>query len=275
LIPSDTRNLGNIFKQYFEIIPALSQTLKNEVYRVRHQVYCEDLKFEPERPDRYEIDEHDPYSLHLLMRSIKTNEFIGCTRLVRPRPEDPYYPLPFEITCADTLDRPIVDPAKLPRHSIAEVSRLAVIAGYRRRKGEVNNVINISDEDFGTPTQPRFPYIPIGLYLSTIELARLNGIDTLFVLTEERLASHFGKLGFGLQFIGGQVEHHGKRIPSMMNVSGIIEGMRSILRPLYRTIAADIRDALHTGTDIADDSKQTIAERQNADGAPVIPPGVS
>ena len=238
-------NLGNTFKQHFEIIPAFSEALKKEVYRVRHQVYCEDLKFEPERSDRYETDEHDSYSLHLLMRSVKTDEFIGCTRLVRPRTAEPHQPLPFEIACADTLDKTIVDPAKLPRSSIAEVSRLAIIARYRRRKGEARSEISISDEDFGTSTQPRFPYIPIGLYLGTTELARLNGIDTLFVLTEERLASHFGKLGFQLQFIGNPVEHHGERIPSMMSVSRIIEGMRPMLRPLYDTIATDIRDAFH------------------------------
>lgn len=233
-------NLGSIFKQYFEIVPALSTALKDEVYRVRHEVYCEDLKFEQVRSDGRETDEHDPYSLHLLMRNVKTNEFVGCTRIVRPRPEDTHYLLPFEKTCAATLDRSIVDPAKLPRHSIAEVSRLAVIAGYRRRKGESTSAVGISGEDFGTPKQPRFPFIPIGLYLGTTELARLNGIDTVFVLTEERLASHFGKLGFNLQYIGSPVEHHGERIPSMMSVSATIRNMRSNLQSLYRTIAADI-----------------------------------
>lgn len=240
----DTPNLGNIFKQYFEIVPAFSDTLKDEVYRVRHQVYCEDLEYEPTRSDKRETDEHDPYSLHLLMRSVKTNEFVGCTRIVRYRPEDPHYPLPFETTCATTLDRSIVDPARLSRHSIAEVSRLAVIASYRRRKGERNSTIGISSEDFGTSNQPRFPFIPIGLYLGTTELARLHGIDTVFVLTEERLASHFGKLGFNLQYIGSPIEHHGTRVPSMMSVSATISNMRINLLPLYGTIAADIERGL-------------------------------
>jgi N-acyl amino acid synthase of PEP-CTERM/exosortase system len=233
-------DLGSAFKQYFEIVPAFSDTLKDEVYRVRHQVYCEDLKFEPVRSSGRETDEYDPNSLHLLIRSVKTNEFVGCTRIIRPFPDDPSHQLPFEKTCAALLNRSIVDPAKLPRHRIAEISRLAVVASYRRRKGEENSAVGISSEDFGTPQLPRFPYLPIGLYLGTTELARRYGIDTLFVLTEDRLASHFSKLGVKLQVIGDPVEHHGKRTPSMMGVNAIINDIRNIIRPLYHTIVADI-----------------------------------
>lgn len=234
-------NLGHAFKQYFEIVPALSNALKDEVYRLRHQVYCEDLQFEPVRADCRETDEYDHYSLHFLLRSIQMEEFIGCARIVRPRPENLSYPLPFEITCSDILNRSIIDPGTLPRQSIAEVSRLAVISRYRRRKGEANKALGISDEDFGISQLPRFPYIPIGLYLSTFELARLNKIDTLFILTEKRLADHFSKLGFTLQNIGSSIEHHGERIPSMMSVSDTLNNMRPNLRPLYHTIAADIK----------------------------------
>jgi N-acyl amino acid synthase of PEP-CTERM/exosortase system len=250
-------DLGSTFRQYFEIVPALSDVLKDEVYRIRHQVYCEDLKFEPAKSDKRETDEYDLHSLHLLIRSVKTNEFIGCTRIIRPLPDDPSYPLPFEKACATLLDRSIVDPATLSRFKIAEVSRLAVISDYRRRKGEANSPVGISRGDFGTLELPRFPYISIGLYLGTTELARRYGIDTLFVLTEERLASHFGKLGVKLQFIGDPVEHHGKRTPSMMSVNGIIKDIRNIIRPLYNSIAADIEK--YFAQEHKDDSGAAVA----------------
>lgn len=264
MFSSQKFNLGNAFKQYFEIIPAFSDALKNEVFRVRHQVYCEDLKFEPARSDRREIDEHDSNSLHLLMRSVRTNEFVGCTRIVQTRPEDPRYKLPFEETCANVLDRSIVDPAKLPRYNVAEVSRLAVVASYRRRKGEENSPVSISTDDFGAQMQSRFPFIPIGLYLGTTELARLHGIETVFVLTEERLARHFSKLGFNLQVIGGPIEHHGKRVPSMMSVNGTIRNMRANLRPLYRTIAADIERHLPGNRCTPVDLDQQSVKKLNA-----------
>lgn len=237
-------NLGEGFKKYFEIVPATTDELRDHVFRIRHNVYCEELKFEPERPNRRETDEYDPHSLHCLIRHTPSGEFAGCTRLVLARPSDPGYPLPFERTCEETIDRAKIDPRKVPRHTIAEVSRLAVVSRFRRRKGEEKSAAPVSDDSFGTKDQPRFPYIPVGLYLGTIEMAALHGIDTLFVLTEPRLANHFSKLGVKVQQIGRPIEHRGTRVPSMMSVSGILSNLNFVLRPLYKVVAADVRASL-------------------------------
>jgi hypothetical protein len=53
----------------------------------------------------------------------------------------------------------------------ADVSRLAVISSYRRRKGEAGRPLVISDGDFKTSRSRRFPYIPISLYLATFAMA--------------------------------------------------------------------------------------------------------
>jgi N-acyl amino acid synthase of PEP-CTERM/exosortase system len=244
MFSQETAHLGNSFKQYFEIVPALTEELKYEAYRVRHSVYCDDLQFELSRPDNFETDEYDIHALHLLIRDIRNNVFIGCARVIRPSSDDADKPLPFEKACVNTLDRSIVDPLKLPRNKIAEVSRLAVVASFRRRKGEANNPINVSEEDYSERPVPRFPYIPLGLYLGTVELARVHNIEMLFMLTEERLASHFSRLGARLQLIGSPVEHRGIRFPSMISISDIICNMRPIFQPLYQIIAEDIKQAL-------------------------------
>lgn len=237
----DRFNLGHGFRKYFRVQAASTEALRDDVYRIRHEVYCEELKFEPERPDRRETDDYDRHSLHCLIRtSTEPDNLVGCTRLVLTNPEDRTGLLPFERTCAATLDRSIVDPMKLQRERIAEVSRLAVRAYYRRRRGETNTAATISDEDFGTQTQPRFPYIPIGLYLGAVALAHRNNIDTLFVLTEPRLASHFAKLGVDIRQIGGAVEHRGARVPSMMDVQSIIKNMRFLVKPMWRVILEEI-----------------------------------
>ncbi len=242
-------NLGNGFQRYFQIVPATNEVLRSNVYRIRHEVYCEDLHFEPLRDDHRETDEFDAQSIHCLIRTIGTpSEWVGCTRLVLTNPADPEALLPFERTCAATLDRSIVDPAKLPRARIAEVSRLAVRAHYRRRKGEVRTMAPIHTTDFGFGDHPRFPYIPIGLYLGAVALAARNGIDNLFVLTEPRLAAHFDKLGVNVRQIGKPLEHHGVRVPSMMDVQNIMQCMRPILRPIWRIIQAEIEHSYTQAT---------------------------
>lgn len=240
----ESRHLGTSFRQYFKIVPALTEELKREAYRVRHSVYCEDLQFEFSRPNKFETDEYDAHSLHLLIHSVRNNTFIGCTRIVRPPPDSSDRRLPFEKICNVTLDRSIMDSARLSTGKIGEVSRLAVIAAFRRRKGEKSHAINIAEEDFSTGPMMRFPYIPLGLYIGTIELARIHDIKVLFMLTEERLASHFSRLGAQLESIGTPIEHHGLRFPSMVETSSTISNMRPIFHPLYQTIAEDIQAGL-------------------------------
>ena len=245
MFPFHIRDLGATFKRYFEIVPALTGELREHVYRIRHQVYCEELKYEPVRADGREVDEYDEQALHILIRSIKTGEFIGCTRLIPCREEDPHYPLPFERTCAATLDRSIVDPQSMRRDKIAEVSRLAVISKYRLRRDEHKSAISMNDESFGNELLPRFPYIPVSLYLATTELASLLGIQSMFVLTETKLANHFARLGVKISRIGGPVEHRGVRVPSVLDVQGILEGLNFIMRPLHAVIAREVRQGVH------------------------------
>lgn len=238
-------NLADGFSKYFSIDAAVTAAQRDAVFNIRHQVYCEDLKFEPERPDHKEIDEHDANSLHCLLRTASpTPAPVGCTRLVCAREDASDYLLPFERTCAQTLDRTIIDPARLPRERIGEVSRLAVVAAFRRRRGEARQVFGLDRKDYGAPFQPRFPYVPISLYLGVVALAARNQIDTLFLLTEPRLATHFARLGVDIRQIGQPVMHRGMRIPSMIDVPTLIKGLRPFLHPLWELIYA----AMEPGT---------------------------
>jgi len=62
-------SLGDSFKSYFEIVPALDEELVNDVYFIRHEVYARDLGFEPVREDQRETDEYDSHSVHCLVRT--------------------------------------------------------------------------------------------------------------------------------------------------------------------------------------------------------------
>lgn len=240
----DLTDLGAGFRRLFELLPALDDESRETVFRIRHGVYCEDLGFEPVREDGMERDEYDRHSLHCLLRTASEDKTpVGCVRIVLPRPEDPSFPFPFERTCAETFDRSLFDPTGIARERMTEVSRLAVLARFRRRKGEENQPVVLPDEAFGTPGQPRFPFIPVGLYLGAIALSLYHGIDHLFMLTEPRLAAHFSKLGFVMERIGGAVEHRGTRVPSLLRAPETVAALRPALRQMYTVIDASIRNA--------------------------------
>ncbi|HEX5128031.1 MAG TPA: PEP-CTERM/exosortase system-associated acyltransferase [Rhodocyclaceae bacterium] len=234
-------SLGEGFKKYFEVVHATDEATRNCVYRIRHEVYCEDLQYEPLNAEGKESDGFDHHSLHCLLRkSDSAHDLVGCSRLVLAQQDGEDFELPFERVCVDSIDRAIVDPARLPRKRIAEVSRLAVRGPYRKRKNERNTSLSINRDDFGTAEQPRFPYIPVGLYLGTLAIAHRREIDTLFVLTEPRLATHFARIGVKIVPIGSPIEHHGLRLPSVMHVPEIVSELRTFIRPIWTAINEQI-----------------------------------
>jgi N-acyl amino acid synthase of PEP-CTERM/exosortase system len=240
---TESGDLGTRFQQFFELLPAFDDASLDQVFRIRHDVYCRDLAWEPIRPDGRETDEFDRHAFHCLLRR-RGGDPVGCTRLIVCRPEDPSSPLPLEEACHDVIDRRIVDPSRMPRHQIGEVSRLAVVSGFRQRKGEASNPSPISEADFQAQgPKSRFPFIPVSLYLGATAIARHVGIEHVFVLTEPRLASHFARIGFDIRAVGGPIEHRGTRVPSLLSSSKVVEGMRPLIRPLYEVIERAVEQA--------------------------------
>jgi N-acyl amino acid synthase of PEP-CTERM/exosortase system len=238
-------NLAKGFKKYFDVAPAVTPDLQAQAYRIRHRVYCEELAYEPVRPDRCERDQYDDRADHILIRSLKADRFVACARVVRVNPADPSSQLPLERSCATAIDRTIVDPDRLNRARIGEISRLAIVPEFRRRRGERNAAVVVSEADFGSVDLPRFPYIQVALYYGTIALAKRLGVDTIFILTEPRLAGHFHKLGARPRPIGAPIEHRGQRIPSVMTVAETEQNLPRSVRPLYDLLC----DAVWTGFD--------------------------
>jgi len=236
---------GDRFNRYFKIAPALCDKVRNEIFQIRHDVYAREFGFEPVRPDQRETDRYDRHSLHCIVKTADAQrQPVGCARVVMSNPEAPDAPLPFEIACKDSLDRSIIDPSRLPRGRIAEVSRLAVMSSFRRRKGETSSAsVSLADQDFGGVETARFPNIPLSLYIAAVLMAQRQGIEYLFVLTEPRLSKHFAKLGVNIMPIGAAIDFRGTRVPSVMRVPDIYPGLRSLIRPIWHAIDQQLTDA--------------------------------
>lgn len=256
---SSGANLGTRFEDLFEFTLALDEPSVENVYRIRHDVYCRELGWEAVRQDGLEMDDYDRHSIHCLLRKRETGELVGCSRLVLARPEDPSFPLPFELSCRDAIHRDLFDPARLPRHDVGEVSRLAVMSEFRHRQGETGKPVAVGEGDFESRGgQPRFPFIPMSLYLGAAAAARQLSVENVFVLTEPRLASHFVRIGFDIHPVGDEIEHRGVRLPSVLSSSKVVGNLRPLIQPLYAVIERLVSRSLEAHPDALERLRPTL-----------------
>jgi N-acyl amino acid synthase of PEP-CTERM/exosortase system len=235
--------LRDSFQKWFEIVPARTEALKDEAYRLRHGVYCEDLAFEPRRSDQREMDAFDAQSSHLLVRHRKSQQFVGCVRLVHLPLENPLEPLPLERVCGDCLSSEAIPADPHRRQYIAEVSRLAIARQFRRRRGEAKQAAPLAETDYRGGPVLRFPYILTGLYLGVVATAALQDLRTLFMLTEPRLADHLRTLGIPIVQIGPEIEHRGVRVPSSIEVQPMVQSLNRLVRPFYEHVLESVKAA--------------------------------
>ena len=261
-------DLADSFRSYFTLAPALSAEQRKETYRIRHEVQCRDLGWEPLRPDAQETDDYDRYSTPCLMRSTTTGAMVGCLRLIVCNQEDPHFALPLERSCAGTIDRSLLDLSKVDRLRIAEVSRLAVMRDYRRRKSEADKAIALAESDLGSETQSRFPFIPVGLFLAAFAMAAELGIDQLLVLSGPRLAKHLGRIGLDIRPIGGAIGHKGVRGPSVMDTQRTINNLHPMMHNMWKQIRASMTEGFAAA---GNDVMPWTGFRLSAQPGPVAP----
>ena len=239
-------SLAEAFNQFFEIVPANTDALRDVVYRIRYQVYCHELHFENEAnfPDGREIDEFDAHSVHCLLRHRPSGEFAGCVRLVLNTSNSHEPQLPLEHHCGDSLDKSTIDFSQLDRSTFAEISRLAIVGRFRRRPGEADNPQGVSEESATmTPSERRvFPHIALGLYLAAAAISIQLGLSMVVVMMEPRLARHMKY--FGIHFIkaGDIINHHGMRGPYYGLVKDNLHKIKPEISGLLSVISNQLGD---------------------------------
>lgn len=254
-------HLHKHFKKYFKVVPATTPELVNEALRIRYAVYCEELGWEPKNEQGLEMDSYDANALHCLLMAVNSQRYIGCVRIVLANPDDLNHSFPMQELCKKELFSGHPDFDAMARSEVAEVSRLAIVADYRRRKDERANPVSLAlGDDLSMQGRRRFPYIPVGLYIGMLELASFYGIKILYLVTERMLATHFSRLGGNLIPVGEFVEHRGKRRPYVMDVNAVLKGTSIFIRPLIKTIRKDVESALSETPDICD-SKGRIKKK--------------
>jgi N-acyl amino acid synthase of PEP-CTERM/exosortase system len=215
----DKNAIANTFSKYFFAVLATTPELRETAYRIRYQVYCQEFQFEPEAncPGHKEQDEYDEQSVHGLLMHRPSGAAIGCLRLVLPHPDDPALPLPFERHCRHALNPDRVDIDSLDRQSIGEVSRLAVIPQFRRRKSDLNRPLSFPDPVASAKTgRDTFPLIPVSLFLIGMCLFLDSKLGFAFAMMEPYLASLLSHHGIRFTPAGEVVDYHGQRGPFLL-----------------------------------------------------------
>ncbi|MCG6867385.1 MAG: PEP-CTERM/exosortase system-associated acyltransferase [Gammaproteobacteria bacterium] len=219
-------DLKSAFSHYFEVVPAATPELLDEVFRLRYQVYCHEIHlpdFEEWRyPDGRERDEFDPHSVHCMLRHRPTLAVAGAVRLVLPNPEDAALPFPLEEFAGNRIDVDLM--RDLPRETTAEISRLILSARFRQRKDErssrFGNDLNIR-EGRGREGRPTFPHPVLGLMAAALRLTAERNVTHWLAGMEPGLNRLLSRFGLDLLPIGPVVEYHGKRRPYLGVVSDI------------------------------------------------------
>jgi N-acyl amino acid synthase of PEP-CTERM/exosortase system len=233
-------NLAQEFHVYFEVLHAQSLQAREDAYRIRHQVYCEEFGWEPTYSTGLEVDEYDNHASHVLLRSTHEGVPVGSLRLIHGVNAGSTAMLPMERACGKLVNEFGVDFGDVDRSSIAEVSRLAIAADYRRRRSDEALGVSALPTDVPHPQHDRFPFLTMGLYLGGLVVARREGYKNLFMLLETRLSRHLNAIGFKNKPLGEAIDHHGLRMPALLNVENTIASLRPSVRHLFEGIARDI-----------------------------------
>ena len=230
------------FQRYFSVSLALTPAQKSDVYKVRYRVYCEEFGYEPidEFPDHEEFDQFDDNSLHCLISHKSTQLPAGCVRLVSTG-DDNKGKLPLEIYCAESLNVGAMDKFDAKRHTISEVSRLAVDRSFRRRATESKTRFGGADSiDCSRRERRTFSLISVSAFLAVTALTELTGRTNAFAMMEPFLPKLLLRSGITMTKIGRDIDYHGNRAPYFTTTESAVMGMAPELKELYGAIYESI-----------------------------------
>ncbi|MCP4129315.1 MAG: PEP-CTERM/exosortase system-associated acyltransferase [Gammaproteobacteria bacterium] len=239
-------SLAESFHEYFSVDLATTAEQKQEIYRVRYRVYCDEFGFEDADrfPDKAEHDEFDDYAIHCLVTHRASGIPAGCVRLVPATVSTNYHILPFEKFCAAGLDSDYLHSMGMDRRSICEISRLAVDSSFRQRSGEdLTRLGKLNAMDFSHHEERTFSLVAVAGYLATTALTGLTGKTNVFALMEPFLPDVLQKAGITFRRVGREVDYHGIRAPYFVQTESVLDSMSPEIRQLYDAIYEQMEGA--------------------------------
>ena len=247
------QELFECFYHYFEIIEADTDELRDEVYRLRYQIYCIENNFEnpDDFPDKREADRYDKRSIHALIRHKQSGLNAATVRLVLNDLEAEAI-FPIETHCYHGKEQPArlhieehclrghqaygIDLDALPRKHIAEISRFAISKHFKRRIGEATTEAGVGSDTELFCQQKGFrllPHISLGLLSALLKMSKKNDIHYWYAIMEPSLLRLLSQFGVQFMNLGGLVEYFGKRQPCFADVKKMSAYMHENRREVW------------------------------------------
>lgn len=217
LVGRDRRDpLTPNFNFFGSVCERAKESLFLDVFRLRYEVYCRECRFldADDYPDGLESDAYDASAYHVAARN-EADQIVGTVRLVFA---DAAGRFPFEDHCTTFADFTFP-----PRAECAEVSRLVVSKGYRRRPGDTMQGVSKNfvekgrpdaipidpDDPEGKHRRRISPQILMGMFRQMYLHSRDNGTHYWFAAMEKSLARSLDRMGFHYTQVGPEVDYYG------------------------------------------------------------------
>ncbi len=238
----------------FKFVVATTPELLEGVFRLRYQVYVDEFGFEHagDHPDGKEIDEWDPFSIHMAALNPE-GDVIGTIRLVLNSTAG----LP-TLNAVAPFYR---DRNPQSRH-IGEVSRLAVRSFRRRVEDGFRGVKELAspkgsyvfhqakEGEFPSQDRRRQFAVVLGLFKIMYHVSKRIDLKDWYMMAEKRLWYLLKRYHIRFKPVGPEMDYHGVRIPYLGHIADIETHMMRV--------SANLADSFQEGLGTASPTPQTV-----------------
>lgn len=228
------------FNERYQILIANTEEQRREVYRVRCQVFCEELGYAMNQSQGCETDEYDDGSLHVLLRHRASDTPIGCFRLVMPQPDASVW-LPFDLYGVPHVDKTLFNWNTVNHARSVEVSRLALSSSVRRCHA-------------GGATGASSPFLATAMFYAVSSLVVTRGVENVFMVIEPSLGRLTSRFGIKLDQISRPFEYYGQRATFATTGQRMGAESRQLKRPwrdLFDVVESQLYAELTTQVQVA------------------------
>nr|WP_136251716.1 PEP-CTERM/exosortase system-associated acyltransferase [Ningiella ruwaisensis] len=215
------------FTKHFTAVRAQTAEQLQSAYRIRHEVFCEEIKIFEGNAARLECDTYDAYAEQCLIQHRRSLDYSGCVRLIMP--EKPDQILPIEKQGLDYIEDKSALPSNFDRNEIAEVSRILIPKVFRKRrldKAACAESTGINVELYDENDVRCFPFIAVGLYMACTAMFKNRGRKHIYFMADPRLGKSMQVVGLTMKQIGPEFEYVGRRVPYYIDFEDFLKNLK-------------------------------------------------